>query len=162
MTVDQLITSLLLRIHRDHYASRPVRDWMRDEHEITRAIARYGHECHSRGWEYDEAAVYVDLMDVLDSCLRARATIRHLPVYLAGAVDRHIRLRAEELREAAIRIETHAGRAMRELAAERGERLPRTCETLAALYRDLSQARRARRQREATRRAAANAQRSLF
>ena len=64
MTVAELIEDVLRCLHRDFYRDRTL-DFFRDKHALTRAIARYGVECHSRGWEFSTSSIRLDLLRLL-------------------------------------------------------------------------------------------------
>ena len=99
MTIPDLIETVLRRIWNEHYAlTVRNRDFFRDEQALTRAISRYGYECHTRGWEFEPEQIWVELMRVLDTMRRADLDVRTwFPIYLESAIDRHLRLRADEL-----------------------------------------------------------------
>ena len=61
MTVAELIDTVLRRIAADFYAGRD-QEFFRDQHALTRAIARYGVECQSRGWEFMPQVMQEDLL----------------------------------------------------------------------------------------------------
>lgn len=143
MTLNQLVTGLLRRLFAEHYGPDKLREFARDRNALLKAIARYGHECASRGWYFEESAIFCDLNRILDTLRRNRADIRYLPVYLEGTVDRHIRLRAEELSAAARSLAPRLERIRRGLppAVPRViERKP--VEVLDALWRSLGARRR--------------------
>lgn len=96
MSVAELIENVLRAILAAFYRDR-AEDFFRDRHALTRAIARYGVECHSRGWEFSTLSIQTELLALLNQIRKQKADIKYLPVYLEGAVDRHIRVRAEEL-----------------------------------------------------------------
>jgi len=96
MTIPELMTRVLDAIRNQFYADRP-REFLRDERALSKAVARYGYECHRRGWEFSAEDIRRDLMDLLNQIKRLNADIGYLPVYLEGAVARHIGQRAEEL-----------------------------------------------------------------
>jgi hypothetical protein len=152
MTLADLIKTLLHRIGAEHYGlgagGQPrVREFMRDERALTKAIARYGHECVRRGWEFEESDIWADIHQVLDTmrpCVitrKNRAPIAYLPTYLEGAIDRHIRLRAEELSAEAKRLAPKVTRVV-ERTASTVVVEKTVCETLDILYRDLRRPRR--------------------
>jgi hypothetical protein len=96
MTIPELIERVLGAIRSQFYADRP-REFLRDERALTKALCRYGHECHQRGWDFAAEDIRADLMKLLNEIKRTGAKIGYLPVYLEGAVTRHIGQRAEEL-----------------------------------------------------------------
>lgn len=146
MTVPDLISETLLRVRRAFYAGR-VREFKRDERALTRAIARYGYACAQRGWSFGVREIEAELAALLLRIREQRADIRYLPVYLEGAVDRHIRLRAEELSARAKRTAPHVNRVLAGVQTVTAVIEPSPVEVLALLYRDL----RARRRKPAPR-----------
>lgn len=141
MTVADLIAEVTTKIRNVFYADRPAREFLRDERAITRAIARYGYECDNRGWDFQVEFIRRDLLDLLRSMRDKSADIKYLPVYLEGAVDRHVRTRAEELAAAAKAIPNIVKRSVKDLAVTNAiEKTP--VETLALLYGDLNKRRR--------------------
>jgi len=132
MTVADLIEDVLRALHRDFYADRP-REFFRDQYALTRAIARYGVECHSRGWEFLADSIRDDLLLLLKQIRKNKADINYLPVYLEGAVDRHVRLRAEEL-SAAAKITRNISQKVVAGIKPAAVREATAVETLAALY----------------------------
>ncbi len=143
MTVADLIAELLLLIRNHFYADR-VREYMRDERALMKAIARYGYECERRHWQFQVDHIRRDIAEVLRSMREKQAAIQYLPVYLEGAIDRHIRLHAEELSRAAKDITKVTRRAVNTVASVAV--VEKTAvETLAALYTDLKRQRRCRR-----------------
>jgi hypothetical protein len=99
MTIPDLIETVLRRIWEEHYAhTGRHRDFFRDEQALTRSIARYGYECHNRGWEFEPEQIWAEIMRVLDTMRRADLEVRTwFPIYLEASIDRHLRLRADEL-----------------------------------------------------------------
>jgi hypothetical protein len=142
MKVDALIAIVERRIHDDFYRDRD-REFFRDRLFLRQAIARYGFECNSRGWQFSAEDICKELLSLLEKMRRQKDSIEWLPRYLESTVDRHLRLRADELNE--------RGKAGRNIinntisgikpAAVR-EATP--VETLDALYKDLKQRRRKR------------------
>jgi len=162
LTIPELIETVLSRIWKEHYENQSRRDqFFRDERALTKAIARYGYECDSRGWDFDPSAIWAELMRVLDTMRGRDAAIRSwFPVYLEASVDRHIRIRADELSAEAKRDDRSAwlqarprdasqvaDRVVARVSVER-VRAPTTCEQLATLYRDLASKKRERRARK--------------
>ena len=137
MTTADLITNVLEEISKRFYGQSRVREFQRDLTALSRAIARYGYECHSRGWELEAVAIQEDLLALLRSMVPNQAKIEYLPIYLEGAVDRHIRLRAEELQAAAVAAESVVKRTMAGVRVGEAPAALSTTAALAALYRDL-------------------------
>jgi len=141
MSIPELINDVLLHLRNHFYADKPARDYKRDERALMKAIARYGHECDRRHWQFDAQFIYKELVALLRSMREKSADINYLPVYLEGAVDRHIRTRAEELSAAAKALPNQVRKATSGLHA--AVVIEKTAvETLAAVYRDLKQQRR--------------------
>ena len=144
MTIADLIAEVTMAVRNSFYADAPPRDFKRDERAIMRAIARYGYECDRRGWSFQVEFIHRELIALLRSIREKGAEINYLPVYLEGAVDRHIRCRAEELSAAAKAPANITRRAVKDLVAVNVvEKSP--VETLALLYGDLKRQVRARR-----------------
>ena len=139
MTIDALIDSTLERIYRDHYDGKPRhREWFKSQPALMKAIARYGHECWNRGWEFDADAIYDQLRIVLNKLARHSLAIEGwFPVYLEAAVDSHVRNRADELSVASKKSAIIIGRAVAGLRV--GEvRRQTDVETMNTLYRNLA------------------------
>lgn len=146
MTIADLIAEVTNSVRNSFYADKPVQQFKRDERAIMRAIARYGAECDRRGWNFQVEFIWRELMALLRSIREKDADIKYLPVYLEGAVDRHIRLRAEELSAAAKSLSNITRAAVKDVKVlQTVEKSP--VETLALIYKDLKkrQAKRASR-----------------
>lgn len=156
MTIPRLIDTVLHEIHAAWYRQRPTREYHRDKHALTQAIARYGYECLSRGWNLDALSIQCDLSALLLKIRETGTDIKYLPVYLEGAVDTHIRTRAEELSAQAKTIARHVQKTVSTLKP--GDiRPPTDVEVLAVLYKDLrGRRRKKRKQRSAAVSAAAS------
>lgn len=96
MTVEELISETLNKVRNFFYADR-VREFKRDEHALMKAVLRYGHECHQRGWSFDADFIYREVATVLQSIRDRSADIKYLPIYLDGAMKRAVGGRSEEL-----------------------------------------------------------------
>jgi len=140
MTVADLIDTLSRNIRGQWYAD-DVRAYKRDERAIMRAIARYGYECHNRGWEFQPHAIQRDILALLQDIKRTGAEVKYLPLYLEGAIARHIGQRSEELQAGAIRAARHIKKIVE--GAEKVEVIRElgACETLGMIYRDLKRRR---------------------
>ena len=139
MTVSELIIDVCRCIRNSFYTDKPERIYLRDERFLMKAIARYGVECERLGWHFQVDFIFHDLLQLLKSIKTSGAEIEYLPVYLEGAVDRHIRLRAEEL-NAAAKLAKNVENLTRKVVAgvEPTTVLePSKVETLALLYKDL-------------------------
>lgn len=135
--VTQLIETVLRAIQVQFYGRDRLREFMRDRPALIKAVARYGFECDHRGWAFEADAIQRDLLELLRSMLDKRAEIGYMPIYLEGAVDRHIRIRAEELREAALQADGLVKRTMAGVRVEAAAPQMNATTALATLYRDL-------------------------
>jgi hypothetical protein len=142
MTVAALIEIILRHIRQDFYGDHD-REFFRDRLALTKAIARYGFECNSRHWEFSTEAIRADLLKLLNTMRDKKCDIAYLPTYLEGAVDRHIRFRADELNDLGKDGRNIISKTMDGIKpADVREATP--VETLGALYKDLKQRRRKR------------------
>lgn len=145
MTIPDLISLILGSIRGQFYSDRP-REFMRDERALTKAIARYGYECAHRSWHFQPQAILRDLANLLNEIKRADLQIGYLPVYLEGAVRRHIGQRAEELQAQARTIEPRLTKIVSGVKGVEAVREPSAVDILATVYRDLKSRKPARRQ----------------
>ena len=140
MTVPDLINDMLRRIRSlDHYHGRE-REFMRDLTALQRAIARYGYACHERGWAFEPPAILADLVALLRKIVEQNLPIKYFPLYLEGAIDRHVRTRAEELNaqaKAARSVPRLAAKAVAGVPVVSVVVTPSATEMLAVMYRDL-------------------------
>jgi hypothetical protein len=136
MTVPELITEILSAIRGQFYADRP-RDFKRDERALTKAILRYGHECELRGWEFETDHIARELMALLND-IKTRESFRYLPLYLHGAIGRHIGQRAEELSAQAKRIPPKVAKLVRGVNKVEAVREPSATRICSAVYLDMS------------------------
>jgi hypothetical protein len=146
--VADMISEVLRAIFNQFYADRP-RDYLRDERALTRAISRYGWECEQRGWHLETQFILRDLVKLLIEIKRTDADISYLPVYLEGAIKRHIGQRAEELQAAARATPRKVSTVVKVLAGlprVEAVREPTAVEQLGLLYSDLR--RRARKPKQ--------------
>lgn len=136
MTVPELIEEVLGVIGRQFYYDQPIRNFLRDERALTKAIAAYGYQCAQRGWDFDAQFIKTQLLTLLNEIKRSGAEIRYLPSYLDGAVKRMIGQRAEELsdraKSLAPKVSTLVNGVKPVVVIEKTD-----TEILAALYRDL-------------------------
>lgn len=139
MTVAELINDVSRCVRNSFYADKPARDYLRDERAIQRAIARYGVECERRGWHFQGDFIFHDLLQLLKAIKLTNADIKYLPVYLEGAVDRHIRMRADELNAAAKTAKNVDSLTRKIVTGVQTVAVVEksTVETLALLYKDL-------------------------
>lgn len=135
MTVDALIAKLLHQIRWVFY-THDERGYHRDERNLSQAIARYGYECHSRGWDLEPEFIHRDLAALLVQVQASFDRRKYLPIYLEAAVDRHIRLRAEELQAEARRVAPKVQKLFASVRSVECRRITDT-EILATVYRDL-------------------------
>ncbi len=147
MTAPDVILSVLRAIRNQWYADR-VREYKRDEPALLKSIVRWGHECASRGWEFDGDAIRRDIMGILHQIQRANAPIQYLPVYLEGAITRSIGQRAEELQAAARSVERNVSKIVAGVKGVEAVRRVGVAEAMAEIYR--ATARRARGRRSKT------------
>lgn len=98
MTIPDLLTLTLARIHKQFYTGRQ-NDFFRDQRALVKAIARYGYECAQRNWHIEPRAIYQDIHKLLTSIAGRRTEFEYLPVYLDEAVRSHVNRRAEEISE---------------------------------------------------------------
>lgn len=143
MTIPDLIANLLGVLRNQFYADTP-REFLRDERQLTKAIARYGHECAQRGWHFEPQFIQDDLLKLLNEIKRTGADIGYLPVYLEGAVDRHVRQRAEELnaKAKAQRIPGAITKVLHGVEVVEAVRERTQTEVLAEVYQQLAQRKR--------------------
>jgi hypothetical protein len=143
MTVPELIDQVLQSIARDFYGEDRVREFMRDRLALTRAVARYGYTCTQRGWSFDVPHILKEVMTVLISMRDKQAAIHWLPKYLEGAIDRHIRQRAEELSALAkTRDRQNITKKVQTLTKVEAVREQSATEILSTLYKDLKRSSR--------------------
>lgn len=152
MTVPELMANVLDKIRRDFYDGNTPspRDhaFNRDRRALMRAIATYGHECNNRGWNFDVEFIYMQLMKLLLDIRTADAEIKYLPVYLEGAIKRHIGQRAEALSAKAKAIENIIDRVKSKLppaTTPPAAREPSPVEVLSQVYRGIKIIQRQRR-----------------
>jgi hypothetical protein len=146
MTIPELITLILDSVRGQWYAD-DVRAFKRDERALTKAISRYGYECHQRGWEFDTKHILRAIMTLLQEIKRSGAEIQYLPVYLDGAVRRHIGQRAEELSVKAKSTPRNIAKIVESTKRVEAVREPSATEILATVYKDLRKVGRDRRAR---------------
>ena len=139
-TVPDLIESVLKSVYEKFYADRPA-IFHRDKTHITQAVARYGHECHSRGWSISLSHIERSIAKILEKTKVEE--VKYLPVYLERAVDQHVRERAEELHDIALNVNSVTGR----IKLPRPTNQTRTlsdCEAMSRIYVDLNHKRKER------------------
>jgi hypothetical protein len=136
LTIPELI-SLVLDSIRNQFYPDSARDFKRDERALTKAIARYGYECHQRGWDFDTRHILQAIMKLLQEIKRSGADIRYLPTYLDGAIKRHIGQRAEELSAKAKSVQRNIAKIVKSTQRVEAVREPSATEILATVYKDL-------------------------
>lgn len=141
MTIPDLITLLLTAIRNQFYTDAPARDYPRDINALTKAIARYGYACNQRAWDFQPDFILRDILDLLNQIKRTGTEIQWFPIYLEHAIDRHIRIRAEELSAKAKTIAPKTANILNQTKPVVVIEKTAT-ETLAALYTDLKAARK--------------------
>lgn len=144
MTVPELINDLLRRIRSTDWYHGRDREFKRDERALLKAIARYGYACNERGWAFEPDQILQDLLGLLRQIVNQQADVKYFPIYLEGAVDKHIRVRAEELNARAKQARAVARLASQMVVDTQVVRVvaPTAVETLDALYRQLKQPRK--------------------
>lgn len=93
--IARLLDQAMKIIYARFYSRLNIRLWMRDRNDLTKSVARYGHECCKRGWDLSAEDISRDLLRVLNRV--TPPDHQWLPKYLESCVDLHIRSRAEEL-----------------------------------------------------------------
>jgi hypothetical protein len=140
MTIETLIHDTLRDIRLRFYGDR-TREYCRDRQALTKAIARYGFACDTRGWDLEPEYIQRDIIALLKQIQQQGGAKGYLPVYLEGAIDRHVRLRAEQIQDAAHKLDGRVARTISGVRVAPETRL-NTTETLAALYKSLRKPRR--------------------
>lgn len=143
MTVDALIAKLIAHIRSVWYRGNE-RGYYRDERALCQAIARYGYECHNRGWDLQPEFICRDMVMLLNQVKSSFDRSKYLPIYLEAAIDRHIRLRAEELQAEARKIAPKVQKLVASIRSVECRRITDT-EILATVYRDLKRQSKRRR-----------------
>jgi hypothetical protein len=117
--------------------------FIRERNPLIKAIMRFGYECHQRGWDFSAEEIIAPIQVVIQ-CAKDREFEREikgwLPVYLEGAIDRHIRLKAEEYNAKAKEHKSAkyiVAKAMAGIKAVEAIREPTQCEMQAAAYKNL-------------------------
>lgn len=141
MSVDQLITEVLNSIRQHWYADR-VREYKRDERALMKAVLRYGYECNQRGWQFEADFIFTELMTLLKKIRTSGADIGYLPVYLDGAIKRHLGTRAEELSAKAKTIRVQTVKVVAGLHRVEAIHEPTAVEMCSAVFKSLQRARK--------------------
>jgi len=145
-TMEDLIELVMDRVRLRFYHDKPAREWARDRNALMKAVMRYGHECHRRGWRFDVESLAVRLLELLNRIERPTGA-GWFPIYLEQAVDQHVREHAEEIQAAARAIESKLAAVLGRLPAASAVRPPDAAEMAGAVFTELK-----RRQREAAER----------
>jgi hypothetical protein len=135
MTLECLMDTVLRSVRCQFYGDR-MREFLRDRHALSRAVARYGYECEQRGWEFDAEFIASEFRILLLQIRETTADIAYLPIYLEGAVDRRIRLRADEISAEAKRLSSQVRRTVAGVRVSSAP-VPSATSTLAALYQQI-------------------------
>jgi len=156
MTVPELIANVLENLRQHFYTDAEtgvvrLHDFKRDERQLIRAIATYGHECDQRGWQFQADFIHHDLMQLLLQIRTAKADIGYLPIYLEGAIRRHIGQRAEELSAAAKAMPARVSMVLDKLNPVQAIKEPTDVEIFTQVYRGIGRIQRQRRHRSTTR-----------
>lgn len=147
MTVEQLISEVLNNIQNHFYGDR-VREFKRDERALMKAVLTYGKECESRGWDFDATFIFRDIIDLLKTIRTSGADIQYLPIYLEGAIKRHIGGRAEELSAEAKKLPPKVANVVAGIRQVEAVREPSTVEVMTKVLSGLNKINRARRRRQ--------------
>lgn len=155
MTVPELIANVLENLRRHFYTDTEtgivrVREFKRDERQLIKAIATYGYECCQRGWQFEVDFIYHDMNELLLKMRTSGADIGYLPVYLAGAIRRHLGLRAEVLSAKAKLIQPRVHRILTGLKTVQMVNEPTAVEMFTEVYRGIQRIQRQRRGKRAT------------
>jgi hypothetical protein len=122
-----------------------MREFIRDQRPLMRAIATYGYECDQRGWNFEADFIFHDLKELLKRIRDSEADIKFLPVYLEGAVRRRIGQQAEELSARAKTIAPKVAKLVQGVKLVEAVREPSAVEILSQLYKGLKKGQAARR-----------------
>jgi len=152
MTVPELIANVLENVLRHFYTDLQtgtvrIHEYKRDERQLIKAIATYGHECNQRGWQFQADFIYRDLTQLLLKIRTSGAKIEYLPVYLAGAIRRHIGTRAEELNAQAKAMDNRVAQVLSTINPQPATftRQPSDVELFTALFKGINRINRSRR-----------------
>lgn len=155
MTPAELTATVLDNLRRNFYTDansghERTREFKRDERQLIRAIATYGHECNQRGWNFQADFIYQDLMNLLLQIRKSGADIGYMPVYLEGAIKRHLGLRADELNQRAKSMANRLSKVMVQIGtpASNPVRQPSAVEVFSELYRGIGKIQRARKSKK--------------
>jgi hypothetical protein len=157
MTVPELIASVLANLRQHFYTNADTgalraHDFKRDERQLIRAIATYGYECDQRGWQFQADFIYQDLMALLLQIRTSGADIGYLPIYLQGAIRRHLGQRAEELSAAAKALPARVHQVLSAIGDRPSAIVqPSDVEIFTQVYRGLAKIQRQRRRQSSPR-----------
>jgi hypothetical protein len=148
MTCPELIANVLENLRQHYYTDDAgqfrAHEYKRDERQLIRAIATYGAECNQRGWHFQADFIYQDLMQLLLTIRTSGADIQYVPIYLAGAIRRHLGQRAEELSAQAKTIAPRVTKLVAGLTKVEAIRQPTDVEIFAEVYAGIGKIQRAR------------------
>ena len=116
------------------------RAFLRDQNQLIKAIARFGYVCHQRGWEFSADEIVDPILKVVSSLRGREDEIKMwFPRYLECAIDRHVRLKAENynaLAKSKRAVPRLVAKAIEGTTAVVAIREPSHTELLAAAYGD--------------------------
>lgn len=159
MTIEDFLTLLNRKIKISFYQDqrgqwRRDRNWMRDQHQLNKALLRYAYECDRRGWEPAVEDIFNDLQDLLIGL----ETQEHdgkgariwFPKYLEACVDKRVNLQAEQLNRTKQAPATYTRQIVDGLTVVNEIRTP--VRDMAALYRGIIVKRGGRKKKKAAQR----------
>ena len=146
MTVPELIANVLENVGRNFYTGTSgtfkVCEFKRDERQLIKAIATYGYECNNRGWPFQADFIHHEICALLLKIRTSGVEIEYLPVYLAGAIRRHIGTRAEELNAKAKAMDNRVSSVVNIVASglrpESATRQPSDVEIFASVFKGIT------------------------
>ena len=153
MNVPELIANVLDNLRRNFYTHDGhvrTHEFKRDERQLIKAVSRYGHECNQRGWQFDCDFIYHDLTQLLLKIRTSGADIKFMPVYLDGAINRHIGQRAEELSARAKAMPTRIANVISGMKPVELIREPSAVEVFSNVFKGINRINRARKTKRDT------------
>lgn len=149
MTVPELIANVLDNLRRHFYTTEAghfrAHEFKRDEHQLIKAIATYGHECNQRAWNFECDFIHREMMELLLKIRTSGADIQYLPVYLQGAIRRHLGTRAEELSAKAKALPARIANAMATVRVGVNVQRPSDGEVFTEVFRGINRIQKHRR-----------------
>ncbi|MDX1951477.1 MAG: hypothetical protein SFY81_04795 [Verrucomicrobiota bacterium] len=158
-TIAELLDTVLNAIRNQWYSDQP-REFLRDRQALMKAVARYGYECHQRGWEFEAQAILHAIMKLLNEIKASNAVIEYLPLYLDGAIGRHLSQRADKLNAEAKKLKPKIAKLVQGVRIVEAVREASHTEILANVYSSLKTIQR--RNRTASKATRKTAQKELF